>query len=202
MRVEDRATITAMDSFRCARQTRSAVEGWVWLAFALLVGLGGTATALADPPAPGPLETKYRVHRRSAYRIAPDASSRIVPAAAMGLSLTPVPLDFGNLYADNIMWAGIYTGVEFGLAGTFTWLAVSHRCDDAEECQRWNLREARSAVAVLASYVLVKLIAGLHARGVAVRANARSQRTNHATGRRGRVHQKRRRWAASSSDPL
>ena len=46
------------------------------------------------------------------------------PGLAAVLSLTPLPVDFGNFYTDNVGWGVAYTALELGLAAPMMWLAA------------------------------------------------------------------------------
>lgn len=48
------------------------------------------------------------------------------PGLAAGLSLTPVPVDFGNLYAGNIGWGIASTSLELGLMAPMFFIAANH----------------------------------------------------------------------------
>jgi hypothetical protein len=102
---------------------------------------------------PPPLLFSERLHRS--------------PGLAVALSLQPLPIDFGNLYAENIGWGVTYTAIEVALMAPMMWMTGSHMShagmtrvgDDGS----WSDREKGAMVGLAAGYVLVKLAAGLHA---------------------------------------
>lgn len=92
------------------------------------------------------------------------------PGLAFAISLTPMPIDFGNLYAENIPWGIAYTTVELALGGGMLWLAAGHMCHGTE-CDKWSGGESSGMVALVSAYVIVKLVAGTHASLAAARFN-------------------------------
>lgn len=100
------------------------------------------------------------------------------PGLAVALSLTPLPVDFGNLYAENLAWGVAYTGLELALMIPMMVLVGSHMDHGGNADQRWSSGEQVAAVSLVSVYVLVKLVAGLQA-GAAARsfnADARGER--------------------------
>lgn len=102
------------------------------------------------------------------------------PGLAAVLSLTPMPVDFGNLYAESFGWGMAYTAVELSLATPLVWLSAQHMCgghsryDDG--CDEWSDSEETWALGLLSGYIGVKLISAFHA-GYAARAyNERNER--------------------------
>jgi hypothetical protein len=91
------------------------------------------------------------------------------PGLAVALSLTPLPVDFGNLYAENIAWAIGYTTGELALSGAMMWLGGSHMCHDSPRCGDWSDSERDVLIGLVAGYVALKLVAGVHA-GAAARS--------------------------------
>jgi hypothetical protein len=95
------------------------------------------------------------------------------PGLAAVLSLTPMPVDFGNLYAENFGWGMAYTAVELSLATPLVWLGAQHMCgghsryDDG--CDEWSDTEKTWALGLVSGYVGVKLLSAVHA-GYAARA--------------------------------
>jgi hypothetical protein len=81
------------------------------------------------------------------------------------LSLTPVPVDFGNLYAENVSWGIAYTGAQLALGGAMMWMGGSRMCHGA--CGDWSDTDRNAIVGFAAGYVLVKLVAGVHAASAA-----------------------------------
>lgn len=131
-----------------------------------LIAMLLTSPARADEPrAEGPLESKYREFQRSAYA---GTGQTLRPGLALALSLTPAPIDIGNLYVGNAGWGATYTGAELTLAGGGVWLLASHRCSPASACHHWQRTDTRWGLGLLGLYSLLKLAAGLHARRVAI----------------------------------
>lgn len=98
----------------------------------------------------------------------------------MALSLTPMPIDFGNLYAENFGWGMVYTTVELGLAVPLIWLGTRHMCGHhSEECDAWTDSERSWGVGLLGGYVGVKLLSAIHA-GYAARAYNDARREERA----------------------
>ena len=86
-----------------------------------------------------------------------------------------MPIDFGNLYAENLGWGMAYTVMELSLALPLTWIATRHMCGHhTTECDAWTGSERGWAVGLLAGYVGVKVLAAIHA-GSAARAYNRAQ---------------------------
>jgi hypothetical protein len=100
----------------------------------------------APPPPPFPFSERY--HRS--------------PGLAVALSLQPLPVDFGNLYAENIGWGVAYTAIEVSLMAPMMWMTGSHM-RGAGDHGSWSDREQGAMVGLVTGYVLVKLVAGLHA---------------------------------------
>jgi hypothetical protein len=84
------------------------------------------------------------------------------PGLAVALSLQPLPIDFGNLYAENVAWGIAYSAVEISLMAPMMWLAGSHMRRAADDGS-WSSGEKGAMFGLAAGYVLVKLAAGLHA---------------------------------------
>lgn len=122
------------------------------------------------PPPRGPQPTLAPVspmmgpdgshHRHGA--IAADATYPS-PGLAVALSLQPLPIDLGNLYAENLGWGIAYTAIETSLAMPMMWLAGRHMDHGGIGDRAWSNREQLGMMGVAAGYVAVKLIAGLHA---------------------------------------
>lgn len=87
------------------------------------------------------------------------------PGLAVALSLTPVPVDFGNLYAEHIGWGVGYTAVELALFTPMMWIAGDHMSGHGyfAASNPWSSGERNAMIGLVSGYVIVKLIAGLHA---------------------------------------
>lgn len=96
------------------------------------------------------------------------------PGLAAALSLTPVPVDLGNLYAENVGWALAYTSAELTLMTGMMWLGAGHMCHDRDRCADWSDVEAGGMVALAVGYVGVKLVSGVHAASAAREFNERA----------------------------
>jgi hypothetical protein len=150
--------------------------------------LGGTAAAqpgpsaseasshpVAAPPAPAPIASQAQPHR--AYRGILGDSQYRSPGLAVALSLTPLPVDFGNLYAENLGWGIVYTAFELSLMAPMMWLAGGHMDHGRDNTRSWSDSERNAMFGLAGGYVLVKLAAGLHA-GYAARAFNRESSAN------------------------
>lgn len=91
------------------------------------------------------------------------------PGLAVMLSLQPLPIDFGNLYAENIGWGMAYTAIEVSLMAPMMWMTGEHMDHGTTDNRTWSGRETGAMVGLVSGYVVVKLVAGLHA-GYASRA--------------------------------
>lgn len=89
------------------------------------------------------------------------------PGLAAALSLTPVPIDFGNLYAENVGWAMGYTSGELTLMTGMMWLGAGHMCHSRDRCGDWSDVETGGMIALAIGYVGVKVISGFHAASAA-----------------------------------
>ena len=98
------------------------------------------------------------------------------PGLAVALSLTPVPVDFGNLYAENLGWGIAYTSVELSLMAPMMWIGVSHMNHGGQSGNTWSDNERFTMVGLVAGYVAVKLAAGVHAGYAAADLNRRYTR--------------------------
>ena len=92
------------------------------------------------------------------------------PGLAVALSLTPMPVDFGNLYADNIGWGVAYTALELSLALPAVWLGGSHMGHGSRD-NEWSSDERQLGLVLVTAYITVKLLAGLHAGYAAMAFN-------------------------------
>ena len=90
---------------------------------------------------------------------------------AAALSLTPVPVDFGNLYAENISWGIAYTSIEVTLASGMMFVGGSHMCHAGNGCGSWSDGERYTMVGLAGAYVAVKIISAVHANNAAAEFN-------------------------------
>lgn len=97
------------------------------------------------------------------------------PGLAAALSLTPMPVDFGNLYADNVGWGIAYTSVELGLLVPMFWIARDHGMGhgDYGSTNPWTSTDRNWMIGLASGYLAVKLISGLHAAHAADDFNQR-----------------------------
>ncbi len=95
------------------------------------------------------------------------------PGLALALSLTPVPVDFGNLYAENVAWGLAYTGGELLLAGGMIWLGADHMCHHPGSCSAWSASETVGMSEMVVGYVAIKILSGLHAAHAATDFDAK-----------------------------
>jgi hypothetical protein len=94
-------------------------------------------------------------------------SSYRSPGLAAALALTPLPVDFGNLYAENVGWAMAYTAGELALMTGMMWLGSSHMCHGSDRCGDWSNAETGGMIALATAYVGVKIVSGIHAASAA-----------------------------------
>ena len=85
------------------------------------------------------------------------------PGLAAALSLTPVPVDFGNLYAEKVGWGIAYTTVQLGLMTPMLFLAADHGMGHSGTSGGWSTSDRNWMIGLVSSYVAVKVVAGLHA---------------------------------------
>ena len=87
------------------------------------------------------------------------------PGLAAVLSLTPLPVDFGNFYTDNVGWGVAYTALELGLAAPMMWLAADRGMGHgySGSANGWSSGDRNAMLGLVSGYVVVKLVAGLHA---------------------------------------
>lgn len=121
----------------------------------------------AGPPAPA-VVVYDRGHQGTLFG---DARYRS-PGLAAALSLTPVPVDFGNFYAENVGWGLVYTTGQLALAGSMMWLGGTHMCHGRVDCSEWSDGETTAMVALASGYVAVKIVAAFHAASAAREFNA------------------------------
>lgn len=93
------------------------------------------------------------------------------PGLAVALSLTPLPVDFGNLYAENVDWALGYTVAQLSVATPLIWLTARHMGGphrhhgprERNDAPTWSETERRWGYGLLTGYVVIKLISATHA---------------------------------------
>ena len=92
------------------------------------------------------------------------------PGLAAALSLTPMPIDFGNFYAENPEMGIVWTAVETGLMAAIMWSSwdggmMGHRNDRDGDgvSNRWSAADRDRTAALAAGYVGVKLVSALQA---------------------------------------
>ena len=85
------------------------------------------------------------------------------PGLAAGLSLTPMPVDFGNFYAENIGWGVAYTSLELGLMGSMFFVGADHGMGRSGIANSWTSSDRNWMIGLVSGYVVVKLVSGLHA---------------------------------------
>jgi hypothetical protein len=101
------------------------------------------------------------------------------PGLAAALSLTPMPVDFGNFYAENATWGVAYTSVELGLMVPMLWIAGGHGMGHHSfygSRDPWTSTDRNWMIGLVSGYVVVKVVAGLHAARAAESFNDRQQR--------------------------
>ena len=123
--------------------------------------------AVAPPPPPGPPPAPVSYGTRHDHHGLFSDSSYRSPGLAVALSLTPLPVDFGNFYAENLGWGVAYTAIEVSLLAPMMWVTGSHMGHGGVDDRRWSDGERGAMIGLLAGYVAVKLIAGLHAGAAA-----------------------------------
>jgi hypothetical protein len=128
----------------------------------------------AAPPAPAPLPPYARA---PAYG-PPQAPSPLLgdgnyrsPGLAVALSLQPLPIDFGNLYAENLGWGIAYTAIEVSLMAPMMWMTSAHMNHGGGADRNWSGMETGAMAGFVSGYVLIKLASGLHAGYAARRFN-------------------------------
>ena len=90
---------------------------------------------------------------------------------AAALSLTPIPVDFGNLYAENIGWGIAYTSIEVTLASGMMFVGGNHMCHEGSGCGSWSEGERYTMVGLVGAYVAVKIVSAVHASNAAAEFN-------------------------------
>ena len=100
---------------------------------------------------------------------------------AAALSLTPMPVDFGNFYAENPQMGVVWTAAETGLMAAAMWSSwdggmMGHNRDGAGSRTRWTAADRDRTVALGVAYVGVKLVSALQASQSASAHNERLAR--------------------------
>lgn len=140
------------------------------------VGSPGGAPQGYPAPAYPPADYGYGPHRgygygppqREHHFLLGDSDYRS-PGLAVALSLQPLPVDFGNLYAENLGWGVAYTAIEVSLMAPMMWLGGSHMHHGLNDDRTWSSGEKGAMIGLVSGYVAVKLVSGLHA-GYAAKA--------------------------------
>ena len=136
-------------------------------------GIIVAALSLASPAllgqeeaTPPPHEAQWGPHRP--HPLFGDSEYRS-PGLAVALSLTPMPVDFGNLYAENLGWGVAYTSIELTLALPAMWLGVGHMWHGGagDSCNAWSTSEQEFLVGLVVAYVGVKIVAAMQAGAAA-----------------------------------
>jgi hypothetical protein len=81
-----------------------------------------------------------------------------------------MPVDFGNLYAENIGWGVAYTSMELALGTGAMWIGGRHMCH-AGGCDDWSDGERTAMISLVSGYVVLKVAAGIHASVAAAQFN-------------------------------
>ena len=156
---------------------------WATLSAAATLLLGVSAHAQQAPVATAPVSEAASVAPPTPSVAPPQAAPTTIaihdeaphvfgsryrsPGLAAALSLTPVPVDFGNLYAENVGWAMAYTSAQLALMTGMMWLGAGHMCHARDRCADWSGAETGGMVALAIGYVGVKIVSGVHAAGAA-----------------------------------
>ena len=85
------------------------------------------------------------------------------PGLAVALSLQPLPIDFGNLYAENLGWGIAYSAVEVALLAPMMWMTGQHMNHGSNDDRGWSGMETGAMMGMGSTYIVVKLVSGLHA---------------------------------------
>lgn len=132
-----------------------------------LVAGGSEPTARAEGSAPEPAPTRtVEVDVRAQNVVGAPRS----PGLAALLSLTPVPVDFGNFYAENVDWGIAFTSGELVLGGAMMWVGASHMCHHSaagDGCPSWSTSERNTMLGLATGYVAVKIFAAFEAASAA-----------------------------------
>lgn len=128
---------------------------------------GGAALAQSHDAAPAAV-----IVARDDYRSA---------GLAAALSLTPMPVDFGNFYAENPQMGVVWTAAETGLMAAAMWSSweggmMGHDRGGAGPRARWSAADRDRTVALGVAYVGIKLVSALQASHSASAHNERLAR--------------------------
>lgn len=119
--------------------------------------------AASQTPPPAPVTPALPVHTAHGQHGLWGDSQYRSPGLAVALSLTPLPVDFGNLYAENLGWGIAYTAVELSLFAPMMWLVGGHMDHGRSDTRNWSDGEQNGMIALVSGYVVVKIAAGIHA---------------------------------------
>lgn len=98
------------------------------------------------------------------------------PGLSAALSLTPMPIDFGNFYAENTGWALAYTTLELGLMTPMVFIAGGHGgMGYSGNTNVWSNEDRNWMIGLVSSYVAVKLVSAYHASRAAESFNHADQ---------------------------
>lgn len=170
----------------CSRGTRAPAQAASVVALLLVVGIAGADA----PPSRAEPVTARKAPAVASGHSAPSAHGHYglwidsyyrSPGLAVALSLTPLPVDFGNLYAENLGWGVTYTAVELSLLAPMMWIAGSHMDHDRDDTRSWSDGERGGMIALVSGYVVVKIAAGIHAGYAASNFNQASGAVAHAS---------------------
>ena len=141
------------------------------LAAALVMLSAATATA-EQPTEPAPAAAEAQDGSEESESAQPAGWERLAtyrsPGLAATLSLTPVPVDFGNLYAENVGWGLGYTAVQISLITPLVWLTAQrmgwgHHGESNGNGSGLNATERAWALGLFTGFVVTKLISAAHA---------------------------------------
>ena len=132
------------------------------------------ASPVLAPTAISPPSTAVQTDSRRAAQFRFDGATYRSPGLAVALSLQPLPIDFGNFYAENLGWGIACTAVEVSLMMPMMWFVGRHMDHNEVGDSSWSSGERTGMVGLMAGYVLVKLIAALNAGHTAQELNRRS----------------------------
>lgn len=129
----------------------------------------GSPLALPSPAAAAPPAPSAPFAAAPSYGPPPTPGSLLgdrhyrSPGLAVALSLQPLPIDFGNLYAENLGWGIAYTAAEVALLAPMMWMTGTHMNHGGGADRSWSGMETGAMVGLVSGYVVVKLVSGLHA---------------------------------------
>jgi len=131
--------------------------------------LAPTVPTPSAAPQPAPVYVPVPVDPYPNHRVLLGETRYRSPGLAAALSLQPFPIDFGNLYAENLGWGVAYTAIEVSLMAPMMLVVGQHMDHGAGVDRGWSGADRGTMVGLVAGYVAVKLIAGLQA-GYAARS--------------------------------